>query len=332
MTRVPALSIVIPCFNEEQTLPACVESVAAYVASKPSGTVEVVLVDDGSTDGTWAVIQRIAAGRPHWSAIRFITNRGSHIALRCACRYARGSRVVNLPVDLQEPVENIDKLLEAMNQQQADAVLAVRRTRGDGWSERVTSRTYNLVLHAVGLRNVPLEGTSQFLLTRPVVDQINAHDDRGFTFEGFLAVAPLKLAIVWYDRSAAMGRVSRWTVAAKIQHALNTILSFSNAPIRGLSLMGATVALVGLIYAAFVFIRFALFGGGSTGWPSLMTAVLVLGGLNLLALGLIGEYLWRILDETRRRPLYQIEDRFGIEPDEHVGVGIIAGDARRSGD
>ena len=331
MIRQPALSIVIPCFNEEQTLPSCIESVSAYVASKPSGSVEVVLVDDGSTDPTWTVIQRATAGRPHWSAIRFIANRGSHVALRCACRYATGSRVVNLPVDLQEPVENIDRLLHAMDEQQADAVLAVRRTRADGWSERVTSRAYNLVLHAVGLRNVPLEGTSQFLLTRRVVDQINAHDDRGFTFEGFLAVAPLKIAIVWYDRSAVTGRVSRWTVAAKIQHALNTVLSFSNVPIRGLSLLGASVALVGLLYAAFVFVRFALFGGGSTGWPSLMTAVLVLGGLNLLALGLIGEYLWRILDETRRRPLYQIADRFGVEPDGHAGVRVV-GDAHRSRD
>ena len=103
--------------------------------------------------------------------------------------------------------------------------------------------------------------------------------------------------------------MSRWTLARKIQHALNTILSFSNVPIRALSLLGAAVALAGLAYAVFVFARFALFGGGATGWPSLMTAVLVLGGLNLLALGLIGEYMWRILDETRRRPLYQVADR-----------------------
>ena len=312
MTRTPALSIVIPCFNEERALPLCIESVSAYVASKPGGSVEVVLVDDGSTDATWTVIQRAAAGRPHWGGIRFITNRGSHIALRCACRYATGARVVNLPVDMQEPVENIDRLLHAMDEQEADAVLAVRRTRGDGWLERVTSRTYNLVLHAVGLRNVPLEGTSQFLLTRRVVDQINAHDDRGFTFEGFLAVAPLKMAIVWYDRSAAVGRVSRWTVGTKIQHALNTVLSFSNVPIRALSLTGAAVALAGFAYAASVFLRFALLGGAN-GWPSLMTVVLVIGGLNLLALGLVGEYVWRILDESRRRPLYQIEDGIGLD-------------------
>jgi dolichol-phosphate mannosyltransferase len=145
-----------------------------------------------------------------------------------------------------------------------------------------------------------------------VVDQINAHDDRGFTFEGFLAVAPLKMAIVWYDRSEAVGRVSRWTFAAKLQHALNTVLSFSNVPIRALSLTGAAVALAGFAYAASVFLRFALLGGAN-GWPSLMTVVLVIGGLNLLALGLVGEYVWRILDESRRRPLYQIEDRIGLD-------------------
>lgn len=308
----PALSIIVPCFNEEAELPRCIAAIERYITSKAPGSVEIVMVDDGSTDSTWAVIRHAAAGRPYWRAVRFITNRGSHTALRCACRYASGSRVVNLPVDLQEPVENIDKLLQAMDEQQAEAVLAVRRTRGDGWWERITSRIYNRVMHAVGLRNVPLEGTSQFLLTRRVVDQINAHDDRGFTFEGFLAVVPLKMAVVWYDRAAAAGRVSRWTFAGKLQHALNTVLSFSNVPIRALSLTGAAAALAGFAYAASVFLRFALLGGAN-GWPSLMTVILILGGLNLLALGLVGEYVWRILDESRRRPLYQIEDRIGLD-------------------
>ncbi len=310
---IPSISIIVPCFNEERELPRCLDAIESYVATKSPGSVEVILVDDGSTDGTWPLIQA-AAARPLWHGLRFITNRGSHIALRCACRHASGARVVNLPVDLQEPVENIDLLLQAMDQQQAEAVLAVRRTRGDGLWERMTSRVYNRVLHAVGLRNVPLEGTSQFLLTRRVVDQINAHEDRGFTFEGFLAVVPMKMAIVWYDRAAAVtGRVSRWTFAMKLQHALNTVLSFSNVPIRALSLTGAGVAVAGLAYALFVLVRFTLFGGGASGWPSLMTVVLVIGGLNLLALGLVGEYVWRILDESRRRPLYQIQDRAGLD-------------------
>jgi polyisoprenyl-phosphate glycosyltransferase len=319
----PSLSIVIPCFNEEHTLAACVDGVARYIASRPADTIEVVLVDDGSTDGTWAVMERLVAGRAHWKAVRFIANRGSHIAVRCAYRHTTAARVVNLPVDLQDPIDNIDRLSRAMDDQAADAVLAVRQTRNDGWWAGVTSRLYNTLMHLVNLRNVPVEGTSQFLLTRRVVQQINAHADHGFTLEGFLASAPLKIAIVWYDRGAAVGRTSRWTFAAKVQHALNTILSFSNVPIRALSLTGATVALGGLAYAAFVFLRFAVIGGGATGWPSLMTAMLVIGGLNLLALGLVGEYVWRILDESRRRPLYQIEDRVGFEPDEQQ-VGVIA--------
>jgi glycosyltransferase involved in cell wall biosynthesis len=308
----PALSIVIPCYNEELGLPLCVATVDRYVRSKPAASVEVIVVDDGSTDGSWGVLEGLLAGRPGWYGVRLITNRGSHIALRCAYRHATGERVVNLPVDLQDPVENVDLLRTAMDDQRVDAVLAVRRTRADGWWEETTSRLYNAAMHLVNLRNVPLEGTSQFLLTERVVRQINAHADQGFTFEGFLASAPLKMAIVWYDRAAAVGRVSRWTFPRKLQHALNTVLSFSNVPIRALSLAGATVAIGGLAWAVFVILRFALFGGGATGWPSLMTVVLVLGGLNLLALGLVGEYAWRILDESRRRPLYQVEDRIGF--------------------
>jgi polyisoprenyl-phosphate glycosyltransferase len=326
----PTLSIIVPCFNEERELPRCIAALEDYVATKAPGAVEIVIVDDGSTDATWSVIRRAAEGRPYWRALRFISNRGSHIALRCACRYATGLRVVNLPVDLQEPVDNIDRLLKAMDEQRADAVFAVRRTRADGWIERTTSRVYNLILHAVGLRNIPLEGMSQFLITRRVVDQINAHDDRGFTFEGFLAAMPLSLAVVWYDRTVLEGRVSRWTFGAKLQHALNTVISFSNAPIRALSLLGAAVALAGFAYAASVFLRFALLGRGANGWPSLMTVVLVIGGLNLLALGLVGEYMWRILDESRRRPLYQIDDQINFAPAEHIGVAAALTDASRS--
>ncbi|MBI3402930.1 MAG: glycosyltransferase [Acidobacteria bacterium] len=310
----PQLSIVIPCFNEEAALPRCVVGVARYVAAQPPGSMEVVLVDDGSTDGTWSFIEQALNDRQGWRAIRLITNRGSHIALRCACRHATGLRVVNLPVDLQDPIENIDRLVHTMDEQGADAVLAVRRTRNDGWWSETTSRVYNGAMHLVNLRKVPLEGTSQFLLTRRVVDQINAHRDHGFTFEGFLASTPLKLAIVWYDREAAIGRVSRWTFSRKIQHALNTILSFSDVPIRALSMTGACVAIGGLLYATFNLVRFTFIGPSVSGWPSLMTAVLVIGGLNLLALGLLGEYVWRILDESRRRPLYQIEDTLGLEP------------------
>ncbi|MGE0040298.1 MAG: glycosyltransferase family 2 protein [Vicinamibacterales bacterium] len=319
----PSLSIVIPCFNEAASLPRCVAAVDAYAASKPQGSVEVVIVDDGSTDGTWEVLSGLVAGRVGWRAVRLAANRGSHVAMRCAYRHATGERVVNLPVDLQDPIENIDLLGQAMTEQGVDAVLAVRRTRADGWFERVTSRLYHGLMHAVHLRNVPVEGTSQFLLKRRIVRQINACDDRGFTFEGFLASAPLSLAVVWYDRSAATDRPSRWTLAGKIQHALNTVLGFSNVPIRALSLVGATVALVGLAYAAFVVIRFAVLGDGVSGWPSLMTVLLVVGGLNLLALGLIGEYVWRILDETRRRPLYQVEDHhgFALSGDEGAAAG-----------
>jgi dolichol-phosphate mannosyltransferase len=319
----PALSIVIPCFNEEQTLPSCIAGVSAYVASKPADSVEVVLVDDGSTDGTWRLMQQLVGGRPGWRAIRFMANRGSHTALRCAYRHTTGLRVVNLPVDLQEPIDNIDRLMRAMDERQVDGVLAIRQSRDDGWFTDTMSRLYHGAMHLANLRNVPVQGTSQFVLARRVVQQINAHNDHGFTLEGFLASAPLKLALVSYDRAAAIGRVSRWTFRGQVQHALNTILSFSNVPIRTLSVTGATVAVAGLAYATFVFLRFALFGGGTSGWPSLMTVVLVLGGMNLLALGLVGEYVWRILDESRRRPLYQIEERIGFSDDDPASAAAL---------
>jgi dolichol-phosphate mannosyltransferase len=309
----PRLSIVVPCYNEEQTIPLCVAALQGYVSAQPTGSrpIEVVFVDDGSKDGTWAALNGAVAGRAGWRAVRLMTNRGSHVALRCGFRHTTGDRVVNLPVDLQDPLENIDRLMDVMDRTGADGVLAVRRTRADGVIDSVASRMYHGSMHLVGLRNIPVQGTSQFVLSRPVVLQINAHDDRGFTFEGFLAGAPLRLEVLWYDRVASE-RESRWTAAKKVSHALDTILGFSNTPIRALSVAGALVACAGLLYAVFVVVRFAITGDSQPGWPSLMTVVLVLGGLNLLAIGLMGEYLWRILEESRRRPLYQIADHAGL--------------------
>ena len=150
----PSLSIVVACYNEELELPRCIAALDRYVASKPRGSIEVVLVDDGSVDGTWSVLEHAVRDRDGWRAIHLISNRGSHIALRCAYRHAAGEHVVNLPVDLQEPIENIDRLQAARDEQGADAVLAVRRSRDDGWWIRVTSRAYNTVMHLVGLKNL----------------------------------------------------------------------------------------------------------------------------------------------------------------------------------
>jgi polyisoprenyl-phosphate glycosyltransferase len=325
----PSVSIVLPCYHEQESLPRCIEALDAYAATKPAGWLEVVFVDDGSRDGTWDLLERAVSGREGWRAVRFLRNSGSHIAIRCGYRYTHGERVVNLPVDLQDPVENIDLLLERMNETNADAVLAVRKERGDSRIDRFMSRMYNRALHLSGLKNIPLEGTSQFLLTRRVVQMINSYSDHGFNLDGFIATAPIKIEIVWYHRLEAVGRVSRWTLERKIQHAINTIVTFSNVPIRTLSLTGVVTALLGLCYALFV-VLWAIFAPVRvSGWASLMCAVLLLGGLNLLALGLLGEYAWRILDEARRKPLYQVEETVEAisEPSEEAGVRELSGGA-----
>jgi polyisoprenyl-phosphate glycosyltransferase len=307
----PALTIVVPCFNEELGLAACAEVIAAWVDKRPAGSIEVVMVDDGSSDGTWKVMKSIVASQPNFRALKLLTNRGAHIALRCGYRAARGHRVVNLPADLQEPIDNLDLLMKEMDENGADAVLAVRRSRADDRGSKISSRLYHSAMKFVNLKNVPLEGAAQFLFSQRVLREINAHDDKGFTIDGYLASARIKLGVVLYDRLAAEGRVSRWTFGKKVQHALDTILGFSNVPIRALSLAGAIAALGGVLYAMFLIYWVLSHEGGVPGWGSLMVVVLVLGGMQLLALGLMGEYAWRILEETRRRPLFQIEAELG---------------------
>lgn len=303
----PALTVVIPCFNEEAGLADCATQLAQWMQTRAPGSVEVLLVDDGSRDRTWEVIEKVVSQHPGFRGVKMLTNKGSHAAIRCGYRAARGERVVNLPADLQEPIANIDLMMDCMDRTSADAVLAVRKSRADSLSSRISSRLYHAAMQFVNLKNVPLEGAAQFLLNRRVVAEINGHDDKLFTLDGYLASARIKIEMVTYDRIAVEGRVSRWSFAKKVQHALDTLLGFSNVPIRTLSLTGAVVALGGVGYAAFLLYWVLFEHGGVPGWGSLMVAVLLIGGLNLLALGMLGEYAWRILEETRRRPVFQVE-------------------------
>lgn len=308
----PHLSIIVPCYNEEANLPVCVEAIETWIGRGVVGTVEVILVDDGSRDRTWEIIETTAGRNKDFRGLRLATNRGSHVALRCGYQHCAGRFIVNLPADLQEPIENIDQMLDIQKQSDAEAVLAVRKSRDDGLGNTISSRLYHLVLHLLKLKQVPLEGASQFLMTGRLGNVINTHSDRTFTLDGFFASAPIKLEVMHYARLPAQ-RPSRWSFTTKLNHALDTILGFSNIPIRALSLTGAVTALVGFVYAIVIIFNAFLNGAVPPGWSSLTCLVLVLSGLNLLALGMLGEYAWRILDESRRNPLFQLEAKVGFD-------------------
>ncbi|WP_374373260.1 glycosyltransferase [Dongia sp.] len=313
--RLP-LSVIVPCYHEEDALPEFFRQLAAWQNSSEIGrNAEIILVDDGSRDGTWRVIQSFSALDERVRGVRLLVNRGSHIALRCGYRHAQGNLIVNVPVDLQEPLEQIDLLLAEMTSKQADITLAIRHSRDDKLTDRIFSALYHRLLRLLGLKNLPVGGSSQFLFSRRVIDLLNSYPDHSVTIDGFIANSPFPTATITYHRRAAV-RTTRWSFMRKISHALDSIVAFSELPIRLMGAAGLIIAAAGFLFAIFTVYRAITGGGTPEGWASIICAVTLIGGLNLMALSVIGEYLWRTLNEARRRPLYAVAEVCGFKSPE----------------
>jgi glycosyltransferase involved in cell wall biosynthesis len=308
----PELSIIIPVKDEEEAIAPCVERVKAALASSDVGDrYEILFVDDGSSDGTLEVIRRLNASDKQVRAISLSRNFGKEAALSAGLDHARGRAVVPLDVDLQDPPEILPAMI-AKWRDGFEIVYGVRNNRDtDSLPKRLTAdlyyRAHNLLTHD----KIPEHAGDFRLLDRKVVDVISAMPERNRFMKGLFAWAGFRQASVSYVREPRRVGQSKFNYWKLWTFALDGITSASTVPLRMWSYIGASVALLALGYAVFVVIRTFLFGTDVPGYASLMVAVLFLGGLQLLSLGVLGEYVGRILIETKARPLYVIRERIG---------------------
>ncbi len=309
----PLLSVVTPAFNEESNLRPFYERLQAALADAGVDW-EWLIVDDHSTDGTFAAAAELAGRDPRVRCVRLARNCGSHVGLVCGLRHTAGDCGVVLAADLQDPPEMLPALL-ARWQQGAQVVWAVRAGRTDEpVSSVLTSRIYYwLMRRVIGFRELPEEGADFFLVDRAAIDAFNRFDERNVSTFMLLAWMGFRQDKVPYDKQARVRGASGWTLALKVKLVIDSVVSFSHLPIRLMSVTGMATALVGLVYAAWV-IANALFAEPPSGWTSLMVVVLVMGGIQMMMLGVLGEYLWRGVDEARKRPLYTVEATAGTAP------------------
>jgi len=304
-------SVVLSVYNEEANLRPLYERLAV-VAAQESLRWEFIFVDDGSTDGSFAVLQELHASDPRVKVLRFSRNFGAHETTVAGLREAQGDMAVIMASDLQDPPEVIHKFLE---QWRAGKHLAwgVRSGRQDPWWRRVAAQAYYWCIRRLALPHFPRQGTGSFcLITRPVIDAYNSLDERNrVTFE-LLVWCGFTYAEVPYDRPVRERGKQNWTLSRNIKAALDSILALSYAPIRLIAGFGFVVAFLSFLFGLYIFMYGIFYGFHSPGWASLMVCVLFLGGVQILCLGFLGEYLWRILQECRRRPLYIIMDRIGL--------------------
>jgi glycosyltransferase involved in cell wall biosynthesis len=311
------LSVLVPVKDEEEALPVFLKRVkpvldALRLDEKPVSW-EILFVDDGSEDQTLAVIAAANEADPRIVGISFSRNFGKESALSAGLDHARGQAVVPIDVDLQDPPEVIGEMLERWRQG-FDVVYGVRRDRAsDSLPKRFTADLYYRAHNKLSTDKIPEHAGDFRLLDRKVVDVIRSMPERNRFMKGLFAWSGFKQSAVEYDRSEREQGKTKFNYWKLWTLAIDGITSASTVPLRIWSYLGGFIALVALLFALWIVLRTILFGVDVRGYPSLMVAILFFGGLQLLSLGILGEYVGRVLVEVKRRPIYVIRQKIGMD-------------------
>lgn len=304
----PDLSIIIPAYNEAEALPLTVERIRnAFAVGSGNGlSIELIIVSDGSTDGTFEVAQTLLDRDLGGTVTEFASNVGSHVAIRCGLEQASGTAIAIISADGQDPPEALESMLEALGSG-IDIVWGRRISRqGDSWLTRTLARTYYRTFSALTRLQYPHAGLDFLVFTKRVRDAVTAFPERNLPL--FLTIFNLGYAQTYvnYEREERVAGASGWTNRKKVKAGADMLIAVSAAPLRLLSVIGGIVGLAGLLFGLITAVRALIGSTPDTGWASLMTAISVMGGLILIGISVLGEYVWRTLDESRHRPLYLI--------------------------
>jgi glycosyltransferase involved in cell wall biosynthesis len=301
----PAISVVVPAYNEESGLDIFHRRLLRALA--PLDSWEVVYVNDGSSDGTLAIMEAARRGDDRVAVLSLSRNFGKETAITAGLDHAGGDAVVVIDADLQDPPELIPELI-AHWQAGFDMVYAKRRSRaGESWLKRGSARLFYLLMQHMGDLKMPQDTGDFRLMSRRVVDAVCQLREQHRFMKGLFAWVGYPTTFVLYDRDPRCSGVSKWSYWKLWNLALEGITSSTLMPLKLATYVGLAVALLSVVYAAEVMVKTMIIGNPVAGYPSLMTVVLFLGGVQLMFLGMIGEYLGRVFDETKQRPLYLVE-------------------------
>lgn len=310
------LSLVVPVKDEEEAIPAFLARVVPLVeqfSDAAARSFEIVFVDDGSSDRTLEILRAAHAADPRVRAVSLSRNFGKEAALSAGLDIARGMAVIPMDVDMQDPPETIGPML-AKWRSGFDVVYGVRDNRmSDSLPKRLTADLYYRAHNWLSQDKIPEHAGDFRLLDRRVVEVIKAMPERNRFMKGLFAWAGFKSAAVLYHREERTVGTTKFNYWKLWTLAVDGITSASTVPLRVWSYVGGAVALFALGYAIFIVVRTLLSGIDVPGYASMMVAVLFLGGLQLFSLGVLGEYVGRILTEVKHRPLYVVREMIGSE-------------------
>lgn len=301
------ISIVIPVYNNEKSVTISYERIRDVFAKIPGAEFEIVFVNDGSRDGSYAELLALHERDPRAKVLSFTRNFGQMAAMLAGFIEARGDAVINISADLQDPIELMADMV-AKWKDGAEIVVAHREGRDDPLLARAFSRlAYGLM--RMSTPNMPQGGFDYVLMDRKVMDFFNSISVRHRFFQGDLLWSGYRVAFISYMRRKREHGVSQYTFFKKLKNLLDALLDSSYLPIRFISLMGILTSIAGVIYSVTVVVSWFEGGTPFSGFAPIMIAIMLIGGMTMTMLGILGEYVWRIYDEIRKKPNYLVRER-----------------------
>ncbi len=301
------LSIIIPVYCNENSLVPLYADLKENILEKIGCEYEIVIVNDGSRDGSWGVMQTLAREDAHIHNLSLSRNYGSHAALLCGLDACTGDCAVAKAADMQEPAELILEMLKAWEKGN-NVVLAVRKEREEGRLQILFANIYYWMTRKFALPDMPKGGFDVWLLDRKVIEVLRDLDEKNSALTGQILWSGFRTRTVYYTRRARTLGKSRWTFKKKTRLVADTLFSFSLLPISLITWVGLLAFGMAFIWAVFVLIEKISGNISISGWASLMIVQLLSFGIIMITMGILGEYLWRTFDASRNRPPYIIED------------------------
>ena len=311
------ISVIVPCFNEEAVLPQLFQRMNA-AASEWGIDYEIICVDDGSRDSTWTMLKQQHAADLHWRGLSFARNFGHQTAVSAGLFHATGDAAVIIDADLQDPPEAIRQLIGKWREG-FHVVYAVRTKRKDPGLKRVLAWSFYRLIARMTPFRIPTDSGDFCLLDRRVVDVINALPERNRYLRGLRSWCGFQQVAIEFERSERAAGRPQYTFRKSLKLALDGMFSFSAVPLRLATFLGLWVSFIAFLGVVFTFVQkifaaqFAKIGlAPGPGFPTVVISILFLGGVQLICLGILGEYIGRIYDEVKARPLWITQDSVGL--------------------
>jgi len=312
LATAPTLSVVVPAYNEQEVLPEFHRRTTEAL-QKLGLPYEIIYVNDGSRDGTMEVLRELHAKDPNAVVVSLSRNFGKEAAMTAGFEHVRGEAMVIIDSDLQDPPELIGTLVEGWREGY-DMVYARRRKRdGESFIKKLTAKYFYRVIRSVSRVQIPNDTGDFRLLSRRALDALLTLREEHRFMKGLFAWIGFKQKAVEYDRDPRFAGVTKWNYWKLWNYAIEGITSFTIAPLKVATYLGFFVALFSFLYAAYVIYKTIAYGESVAGYPSLMVVILFLGGVQLLFIGVLGEYMGRTFNEVKRRPLYFVGELLRIE-------------------